>query len=106
MTPQALEGGASWSPDSREIVFTSDRDALGEVYRVAIAAPGAHQRLTTTAGGEASPAWSPAGDQIAYVSVAMSSTTIIVVDPTGGSPVPLTLSNAAMVTPSWAPACQ
>lgn len=75
----ASQGGEpDWSPDGQLIAFTSTRDRLGqtcfhecspngEIY--VMRADGRQQRrLTTSAASDASPAWSPDGRALAFVS--------------------------------------
>ena len=61
------EGGwAAWSPDRQKIAFMSGRDGDPEIY--VMDADGSDvQRLTRYRGFDASPAWSPDGNQITFV---------------------------------------
>ena len=69
-------GEADWSPDGREVVFTSNRQAdpdsdyRTDLFVVDVAGDGEPQlrRLTDDAHTKTSPAWSPDGRQIAYLS--------------------------------------
>src|SRR5206468_8444999 len=60
-------GGPQWSPDSRRIAFTSDRDGKRQVYLIPPAGGEAVQ-LTAEEGGVGSIAWSPDGASIAFTS--------------------------------------
>ena len=54
------------SPDGSTIAFTSDRDGVARIYLMN--ADGTNlRRLTTHAGEESAPVWSPDGSQLAYV---------------------------------------
>lgn len=57
----------SWSPDCRQIAFSSMRDGHAEIY--VVQADGREvRRLTNHAAADDSPAWSPDGSAIAFVS--------------------------------------
>ncbi len=59
--------GPLWSPDSRRIAFTSDRDGKRQIYLIAPAG-GEAQQLTAEENGIGSMAWSPDGASIAFTS--------------------------------------
>jgi len=65
------ETGAIWSPDSRRIVFSAqrDNDDAPQLYSLDLAAGGEAQRLTSVSGGARAPVFSHDGRQIAFVSV-------------------------------------
>jgi TolB protein len=63
----ASEGIASWSPDGKRLVFSSDRDGDWDLYLLSLA-NGAARRLTSDPGTDTFPAWSPDGKAIAFVS--------------------------------------
>jgi dipeptidyl aminopeptidase/acylaminoacyl peptidase len=67
---KGAEGGVSWSPDSRQLVFTAKRDGdeAGQLYRLDVAAGGEAQRLTTLTLGARLPKWSPDGKQLLFTS--------------------------------------
>ncbi len=59
----------TWSPDGRQIAFSSDRDGDEEIYRMMAAPAGPANRpvrLTDNAVDDVQPAWSPGGGRIAY----------------------------------------
>jgi dipeptidyl aminopeptidase/acylaminoacyl peptidase len=59
-------GGPQWSPDSRRIAFTSDRDGKRQIY---VMAPNGGEAVALTAeenGVSAGIAWSPDGSSIAF----------------------------------------
>jgi dipeptidyl aminopeptidase/acylaminoacyl peptidase len=64
------ESGVIWSPDSRRIAFSAqrDNDDLPQVYSLDLAAGGEAQRLTNLSGGARSPVFSRDGRQLAFVS--------------------------------------
>jgi tricorn protease len=62
----ARESDVRWSPDSRKLVYVSDRHGDGEVYLYDVAAR-TEQRLTSGARPAASPCFSPDGTWIAFV---------------------------------------
>ncbi|MES2118446.1 MAG: S9 family peptidase, partial [Pseudomonadota bacterium] len=64
------EGGVSWSPDSRQMLFTAKRDGdeAAQIYRLDVAAGGEAQRLTTRTLGARLPKWSPDGKQLLFTS--------------------------------------
>jgi len=71
----ADERDPCWSPDGRRIAFAADRDSppsprferAYDIYAIDVAT-GDVERLVASAGNESSPAWSPDGRTIVYVS--------------------------------------
>src|SRR5215510_11075270 len=63
------ETGVVWSPDSRRIAFSAqrDNDDTQQIYMLDLAAGGEAQRITNLSGGARVPAFSHDGRQIAFV---------------------------------------
>lgn len=119
----------AWSPDGHEIAFTARYDDdLSEVlpgwlsvlaaipdgrpHIFVMSADGSNLRkLTSDSAGEGSPAWSPDGSQIAFVSYRDDARDpdlggnpeIYVVSAGGGTPTPLTDDPAGDFEPTWSP---
>ncbi|MBA3867580.1 MAG: PD40 domain-containing protein [Anaerolineae bacterium] len=74
-----------WSPDGRQIAFSSQRDSdMAEIYL--INSDGSHlQRLTHNDVWDAPPIWSPDGTQIAFMSQKGSGYYLLVLDIRDGS---------------------
>ncbi len=64
------ESGASWSPDSTRIAFTTQRegDEAPQVYVLDLAMGGEARRVTSISTGARKPIFSPDGGRIAFVS--------------------------------------
>ena len=64
------EGGVTWSPDSRQIAFTTRRegDEVSQVYVLNIADGGEAVRITSLSTGARSPQWRPDGKALLFVS--------------------------------------
>jgi tricorn protease len=65
MTP-GNEFGVAWSPDSRKIIYVSDRAGSYHIYEYDFIA-NAEMQLTRDPKGETSPRWSPDGKLISYI---------------------------------------
>jgi TolB protein len=82
-----FDGFPVWSPDGRLILYSSDRDGNFELFRVetdcgeASACEEAAQRLTDQPSRDISPAWSPDGHAIAFI----SGRNVYVMDADGGN---------------------
>ena len=65
------ESGVVWSPDSRRIVFSAQRDGddAPQVYSLDLERGGEAQRLTTLSGGGRAPVFSHDGKWLAFVSI-------------------------------------
>jgi dipeptidyl aminopeptidase/acylaminoacyl peptidase len=65
------ETGVIWSPDSRRIVFSAQRDAdeVVQLYSLDLASGGEAQRLTNLSGGARAPVFSHDGKYLAFVSI-------------------------------------
>jgi dipeptidyl aminopeptidase/acylaminoacyl peptidase len=65
------EVGVVWSPDSRRIVFSAQRDTdeVPQLYSLDLAGGGEAQRLTALSGGARAPVYSHDGRYVAFVSV-------------------------------------
>ena len=61
----ANESQIAWSPDSRRVVYVSDRDGAYHLYQYEFST-GAESRLTS-GGGETAPVWSGDGKLLAFV---------------------------------------
>ncbi len=60
------EFSIAWSPDSRKIVYVSDRSGVYHVYQYDFVAQ-TETQCTSDAKGETSPRWSPDGKAISYI---------------------------------------
>ncbi len=97
----SIDTSPTWSPNSRQMAFTSDRSGSPQIYIADI--EGANTRRLTYLGDyNTEPAWSPRGDLIAYTSRENGLFQIYAVDITGQNAYKLTDwgSNEA---PSWSP---
>jgi dipeptidyl aminopeptidase/acylaminoacyl peptidase len=65
------EAGVVWSPDSRRIVFTAqrDNDEAPQLYSMDLASGGEAQRLTSLSGGARAAVFSHDGKYLAFVSI-------------------------------------
>lgn len=70
--PYMYDFEPEWSPDGRQIVFTSDRSGNMEIYRMKAVPEGRKNRpinlSKSPSSYDSSPAWSPDGKQIAFTS--------------------------------------
>ncbi|HKY98256.1 MAG TPA: S41 family peptidase [Gemmatimonadaceae bacterium] len=83
-TPGA-EGQPTWAPDSRRIVYTSDRNGGSNLYLYDFVTR-TETQLTRGNNGDVSPQWSPDGKSIAYIRDAKE---LRVIDPATGSDKPV-----------------
>lgn len=98
------EGGVTWSPDSENLAFPSDRTGVALIYTVN--ADGTDLRRLTRSGNDGAPAWSPDGRTIAFVSEAHNFTDdIYLMKADGSDQRQLTRSNdyPGATDPAWSP---
>lgn len=62
----ALEAHIQWSPDSRKIVYVSERNGTAQVFLYDFVA-GSERQITSTAGSDAAPRFSPDGKLLAFL---------------------------------------
>ncbi len=98
----ASEGSFSWSPDSQQIAFASNRDGNYEIYTVGIDGRNL-TRLTNNSTTDSLPAWSPDGQRIAYTSNWQGALEIYVMNTDGSNQVRLTSDISASTNPVWSP---
>jgi TolB protein len=93
----------AWSPDGRQVAFTSDRDGDPEIYRVGLDGAGL-ERLTRTPGRDAHPAWSPDGRQIVFQSPRNDGQTrLFLMNADGTNQRPITANTGFCGVPAWSP---
>jgi Tol biopolymer transport system component len=100
----STEGGVTWSPNSKKLAFPSDRTGVALIYTVN--ADGTDLRRLTDSGNDGTPAWSPDGRTIAFVSEASNFTPdIYLMKADGSDQRQLTRSNdyPGPTDPAWSP---
>jgi len=98
-----------WSPDGERIAFASDRDApvrgdfkrSHDIYAIDVSTRRV-ERLVATVADEHSPAWSPDGTKVAFISDASGSPQLHMADLSDSSSVQLTSLIGGADAPSWA----
>jgi len=100
---------ADLSPDGRRVVYAVTRtDVEAEQDRVALhlldVETGARRQLTAGRGSDGSPAWSPDGSLIAFVSDRAGAAQVFVISPDGGEARQVTeLEKGVVGAPAWSP---
>lgn len=91
-----------WSPDGKQIVFTSQRDGKGEIY--VMNSDGTEQiNLTKHPDGDNEPQWSPDGSKILWISNRTGIGRIFTMNRDGSNAMELTHNGVLELTPSWSP---
>jgi DNA-binding winged helix-turn-helix (wHTH) protein len=97
-TSPGLDLGASFSPDGKQLAYSSDRTGRFEIYVRAINDQSRAVAITSDGGQNLEPAWSPDGRWIAFYSVARNG--ISVVSAVGGDIRQVTTFGSS---PAWSP---
>lgn len=97
-----LDGFASISPDERYILFHGFRENNWDIYRYD-RRTNAEQRLTSHAGKDYLPEWSPDGTMIAWVSDRDGDNEIFVMNADGSSQRQVTVNAVDDTHPDWMP---
>jgi TolB protein len=92
----------SWAPDSRRVVFSSERKGNTGLYVMNADGSGVHV-LTTESGKESAPAWSPDGKRIAYASKQDEHWQLWVMNHDGSAKQQLTTEPGDHLNPVWSP---
>jgi Tol biopolymer transport system component len=92
----------SWTPDGKQLIFTSDRDGDNQIY-VMDADGGNPHRLTELGSRNSMPSLSPDGRLIAFVSNRNGNDEIYLMGADGSDPRRLTDNTASDWQPSWSP---
>lgn len=94
---------AVWAPDGQSIVFTSDRNGSGDLFRVSADGSGLTQ-LTSDAAYEDQAAFSPDGQQLVFVSTRGSGyADLWTLDIATGRAKALTTGSGGDYRPAWSP---
>lgn len=101
--PPTRDGAPNWSPDSRRVVFYSERENGKADLFVANADGTGFRELYPTRWDEGAPAFSPDGKRIAYDSDADGNFDIWVMDAAGGVGRRLTRHPGRDLAPAWSP---
>nr|WP_180299384.1 Tol-Pal system beta propeller repeat protein TolB [Bartonella tribocorum] len=100
-TTSAIDTSASYSPDGKQIVFSSDRSGKPQIYKMN--ADGSDiQRISSGEGSYSTPIWSPRGDYIAFTKQLGGQFSIGVMHPDGQGERILT-TGFHNEGPTWAP---
>nr|WP_330168765.1 Tol-Pal system beta propeller repeat protein TolB [Bartonella grahamii] len=100
-TTSAIDTSASYSPDGKQIVFSSDRSGKPQIYKMN--ADGSDiQRISSNEGSYSTPIWSPRGDYIAFTKQLNGQFSIGVMRPDGQGERILT-TGFHNEGPTWAP---
>jgi Tol biopolymer transport system component/tRNA A-37 threonylcarbamoyl transferase component Bud32 len=79
-----------WSPNGREIAFSSDRNGIRQIYRKDVSGAGQESQLTDDAGAKCVLDWSPDGRHLLYTDVGASADLwVLPLDGTGRKAVPV-----------------
>jgi serine/threonine protein kinase len=97
-TVPGLAIGASFSPDGKQIIYSSNRNGWFEIYTGPVSEAGSERQITTDGNQAMEPAWSPDGKTIAYHSVATHGIWAIPVE--GGTPRRISAFGSS---PAWSP---
>ena len=93
---------ARWSPDNRNIVFTSERDGNQEIY--VMNSDGSSQtRLTHNDSPDYTPSWSPDGSKLTFVSERDGNPEVYLMGADGAGVSRYTTNDAVDESPVWSP---
>lgn len=93
---------AAWSPDSKQIVFQSNRDGNFEIYTMNLDGSG-QIRLTDNSSRDLQPDWSPDGHTIAFISERDINAELYIMNADGSDQRRLTVTSDYEFTPQWSP---
>jgi hypothetical protein len=92
----------AYSPDGRQIAFTSARGGKLDIYSIE-AGGGPATRLSLDEGNNQAPSWSPDGTRIAFTTDRNGRVEIYVIDADGSNPVNLSRNLGFDGDPAWSP---
>jgi TolB protein len=98
-----INAGAEWSPDGTEIALTLSKDQGNSDIYALDSSGSILRRLTRDYGIDVSPAYSPGGETIAFVSGRLGNPQLFVMERDGSNQRRLTQRGGHNVSPAWSP---